>query len=266
VQNKIIFFIFVIFIFLIGCVQFEVYETFYPNGSSLVLSHIKYDNLVNILDYLNLPTPTNSSWSEFFKISCENLFQSSNFSKSCYLKDNTSLVIQSKRLNSQGFSFNSYKAFPFILYELRIYSVPLPPTESFSHIQKVRIPYNLSFASDKTYINQLRAANIKYIYTISVPGQIIEHNSGVVVANNNLVVDVFSVVDENKPYIYIKSREINFQELIFIAILFILLFLFFDLVILLALKEWARKKQEVYFEFKKIQQENKKEDIYKRES
>ena len=265
-QNKWIFFIFLIFTFLSGCVQFEVYETFHPNGSSLVLSHIKHKDLVKVLDYLDLPTPTNSTWSEFFKISCENLFETTNFSKSCYLKDNYTLVIQSKRLNSQGFSLNSYKAFPFIIYELIIYSVPLPPLESFSNIQKARIPYNLSFASDKSYINQIRAANVRYIYTISVPGQIIEHNSGVVVANNNLVVDVFSVVDENKPYIYIKSRDINLQEVMFIAILFVLLFLFFDLVVLLALKEWARKKEEVYLKFKKIQLENKKEDIYKRES
>ncbi|MFN3909686.1 MAG: hypothetical protein ACK4J0_00425 [Candidatus Anstonellaceae archaeon] len=236
-------FIFVLLLFLLtGCIYIETHEYFYSNGKSKTLLQIKYQNLVNVLEQANLKTPENISWTKFIERTCLDLANKTNFSSSCHTSQDW-LIIEGMRLQSQGYVFSSYNAFPFTIYEIKIFTLPLPPLETLGLEEKIKIPKNNSFSSDQKYLNELLAAGIKYNYVVLVPGEIIDHNHGKVISNT-LVVNPFDVAFSDQKFIYIKSRELNFEQLINLILIFLGLFLFFDLVVFWALKEWAKRSDE----------------------
>jgi len=228
-----------------GCVRVETFEQFYPNGRSRVLSQIYIENLVQTLEVSGLKPPRNYSakdgWKSYLIDECNN-FSSQQESRFCHESQGW-LIIDDLRVSGYDYAFASYEAFPFTMYELTIFSPPIPQIGEFSEIGNFRFPKNLSFAGmNKTMLSQIRASGLKYNYMIIVPGEILEYNYGEK-KEGGIMVDALAATEADTP-IRIKSRELNLSQVAIIAIAFILLVLFVDFVLIWALKEWAKRSDE----------------------
>ncbi|MCX8163592.1 MAG: hypothetical protein N3D10_03510 [Candidatus Micrarchaeota archaeon] len=262
-MQKILFLILILFFLFSGCIYIETYQKFYPNGQSTVLYQIKYDNFIEVIEKTNIKNPQNISWSEFIEKTCRQLGNLTNFNYICNIK-NEWLIVESTKISSQNYVFSSYNSFPFDIYELKIFGVPdLPLNYFFNSSQIQQLSFNSSFNSDKKYLMQLEGAGLNYKYTIDVPGKIIEYNTGQIV-DENLVVNPFDVAYSETKYIYVKSRELNVSQAAILIILFLILFLFFDLVLVWAITAFNRKSIQA-LERKKLLEEQRGKKIIQQE-
>ncbi|MEM3361771.1 MAG: hypothetical protein QXG16_00395 [Candidatus Anstonellaceae archaeon] len=266
-KKTVIFLLLPLFLFFSGCVYIEVYHKFYPNSTSLVISQIKYDNLVEVLKKTSIKPQNFENWEEFLYYSCKNLGNLTNFSYICNKKENW-LIVENKEIATKNYIMNYYNAFPFEIYEIKIFKLPDLPfyvlNSSLNSTHLKILVFNYSFSTENKYLMQLQASGLKYKYTIDVPGQIIEYNHGKLI-DNRVVVDPFDVAFSEEKFIYIKSRELNLRQASILIITFLVLFLFFDLVIILALNSF-RKRIFRALEEKKILEEKRGKKIFDHES
>jgi hypothetical protein len=246
----------ILFFLLVGCVYIESHEVFYPNGKSRVTIQINSKNLILTLTQAKILPPAFNSWEEYLDDYCNLLANKTNFTSTCYKKDDW-FIISTFRVSSKGFALSSYEAFPFIIYELKIFQVPVPFLGDFKNIKEINLPKEGNLNYDEAYFRQLQASGLQYKYFVSVPGEIISTNHGQIIGGV-LLIDPFEVATSNEKFIYIKSREINIQQLLLIILLMLFLFLFFDVVVFWALKEWAKKAQKIEEEKRKIEEQRPK--------
>ncbi|PIT84976.1 hypothetical protein COU37_00430 [Candidatus Micrarchaeota archaeon CG10_big_fil_rev_8_21_14_0_10_45_29] len=239
-----------------GCVNIDTHEQFYPNGRSRVVTQIYTKNLISTLNRSGFPLPqnyTSSDWETYFNDECNSL-SSRAPGEYCHMSQGWA-IIDKGRVSGDGYALNSYEAFPYTIYELSIFEVPVPHMEGFGSVGNFRVPKTIDFSiANRTYLSQIKAAGIKYDYTISVPGEILEYNAGVQ-ADGNIKVDAIRWSSRAEA-IKVKSRELNLQQIALIAISAILIFLFVDFVLLWIYHEWSRRRRSA--RKRKILEEAKK--------
>ena len=250
-----------------GCVRVESFEQFYPNGRSRVLSQIYIENLANNLELSGLKPPANytgnASWKNYLIGECNN-FSSRQPGKYCHESQGW-LIIDDARVSGYDYAFASYEAFPFTVYELTIFSPPIPEIGEFSEIGNFRFPKNLSFSgANKTMLSQIRASGLKYNYTIVVPGEILEYNYGEK-RQDGIIVDALAAAEADTP-IRIKSRELNLSQVAIVAIGLILVFLFIDFVLIWALKAWAKRSDDAEQRRRRREAEDARRRIFRKDA
>jgi hypothetical protein len=228
-----------------GCVASDTTEQFYPSGHSTAFQQIHIKNMINILDNSGLKPPENftddeSGWSDYLEHLCKDA--SENVINTYCHRQGDWLLIEHERFSGPDYIIVSYDAFPYTVHDLTIFKPPIPPIHGLDDVGVYRFPENISFsAGGSKELGQIQASGMTYIYKVKIPGEIIEHNCGLV-GPDGLTVDALAQAATGEP-VHIKTRDLNTSQLTIIVFGGLFLFLIMDLSAILVTNEWLRRRR-----------------------
>jgi hypothetical protein len=255
--------LFLVFIFLHGCIKIETYEQFYPNGRSKITSQVYIKNLVDTLDASKITPPNNQTWADYFNYKCNSLESSSN-TDICAIRPDW-FIFSQDRISGDGFAMLTYDDFPYTNYELIIFEPPILPLGEFREIGQYKVPSKLLFSKfNQTLYDQMTSSGVQYSYVAVLPAEVIESSHGTF-EKNVVKLDILEVIRLGFP-VKIVARELNLLHVGVLTFGVIILLSLLLSSIYWFLKEWSVRRDSNLEIKKKKELEEEQKRIFRKDS